>query len=54
MNFEAGSVSRTFPSSTSIRIATPTTGLVIDMMRKMASFCIGFFVSRSISPWVSK
>ena len=50
MNFDAGSVSRTFPSSTSIRIATPTTGFVIDMIRKMASFCIGFFVSMSATP----
>ena len=54
MNFETGSVSRTLPSSTIIITATPTTGLVIDMMRKMASFCIGFLVSRSIRPCASK
>jgi hypothetical protein len=54
MNRDTGSVSRIFPSSTSIRIETPTTGLVIDMMRKIASFCIGFLASMSIRPCASK
>jgi hypothetical protein len=53
MNLDTGSVSLTLPSSTIIRIATPTTGFVIDMMRKMASFCIGFLASRSIWPCAS-
>jgi hypothetical protein len=54
MNRPTGSVRRILPSSTSIITATPTTGFVIDMMRKMVSFCIGFFDSRSISPCASK
>ena len=54
MNFDAGSVSRTLPSSIIIMIETPTTGLVIDMMRKMASFGIGFRDSMSIRPCASK
>ena len=46
MNFETGSWRRTFPSSIIIRMATPTIGLVIDMMRKMPSLTIGFFASQ--------
>ena len=54
MNRDTGSVSRTLPSSIIIRIETPTIGLVIDMIRKMASFCIGRFDSMSIRPCASK
>ena len=43
MNRDTGSVSRTFPSSTIIMMATPVTGLVIDAMRKMPSLRIGVF-----------
>ncbi len=35
-------------------IETPTTGLVIDMMRKIASFCIGLRDSMSIKPCASR
>jgi len=38
MNFETGSVSRTFPSSIIIRTAVPTTGFVIDAIRKTAQW----------------
>ena len=54
MNFDTGSVSRTLPSSIIIMIETPTTGLVIDMMRKIASFCIGLRDSMSIRPCASR
>ncbi|MEJ0039326.1 MAG: hypothetical protein WDO68_25270 [Gammaproteobacteria bacterium] len=50
MNFETGSVSRTLPSSTSIRIAVPATGFDIEATRKIVSFCIGFFEAASITP----
>ena len=50
MNFDTGSVRRTLPSSIIIRIAVPTTGLVIDMMRNIVSVCIGFFDSMSVRP----
>jgi hypothetical protein len=49
-----GSVRRTFPSSISIRIATPVTGFDIDAMRKIASLRIGVLCSRSMSPCASK
>ena len=51
MNFETGSLRRTLPSSIIIRMATPTTGLVIDMMRNIESAFIGCFDSRSAIPW---
>ena len=54
MNFDTGSVSLTLPSSIIIMIETPTTGLVIDMILKIASFCIGFRDSMSIRPCASK
>ena len=54
MNFETGSLSRTFPSSTIIRTATPVTGLVDEAMRKSVSLVIGCLDSRSLSPWASK
>ena len=50
MKRDTGSVSLTFPSSIIIRMATPMTGFVIDMIAKMPSFAIGFFASRSICP----
>ena len=50
MKFDTGSFSRTLPSSISIRIATPATGLVIDQIRKIASFCMGLFDSMSLTP----
>jgi hypothetical protein len=40
MNFDTGSLSRTLPSSSSIKIATLVTGLDIDAMRKIASLRI--------------
>ncbi len=54
MKRDTGSLRRIFPSSTSIRMATPVTGLLIDAMRKMPSFRIGVFDSRSIIPCASK
>ena len=54
MKRETGSLSLTFPSSTSIRMATPVTGLVIDAIAKIVSFCIGWSASISIRPWASK
>ena len=48
MNFETGSLRRTLPSSSSIRIATPQTGFDIEKTRKMASFCMGLFASMSM------
>jgi adenylyl- and sulfurtransferase ThiI len=53
-NLDTGSVRRIFPSSTSIRIATPVIGLDIDAIGKMASRAIGRFDSRSITPCASK
>ena len=53
MNFETGSVRPTLPSSISIRIATPVTGLVEEAMRKIASVRIGAFDSTSITPRAS-
>ena len=50
MNFETGSLRRTLPSSIIIRMATPTTGLVIDMIRNIESVFIGCFDSRSAKP----
>ena len=50
MKRDTGSDRRTFPSSTSIRMATPVTGLVIDAMGKIVSFCIGAAASMSIRP----
>ena len=41
MKRDTGSVRRSFPSSISIRIATPVTGFDIDAMRKIASLRIG-------------
>ena len=49
MNFEIGSCSRTLPSSIIISVATPMTGLVIDMMREDAVLdhrLLGFQVHR--------
>ena len=54
MKRDTGSVSRSFPSSISIRIATPVTGFDIDAMRKIASLRIGVFESMSIRPCASK
>ena len=54
MKRDTGSVSRSLPSSISIRMATPVIGFDIDAMRKIASFRIGVFASRSISPCASK
>ena len=54
MNRDTGSVSRSFPSSINIRIATPVTGLDIDAMRKIASLRIGVLLSMSIKPCASK
>ncbi len=51
MNFETGSVSRTFPSSIIIMMAVPTIGFVIDMMRNIESVCIGRLVSMSATPY---
>ena len=53
-NLDTGSERRMEPASTSIMIATPVTGLVIEAMGKIVSFRIGRPVSMSISPWVSK
>jgi hypothetical protein len=41
------------PSSIIIIVATPMTGLVIDMIRNIASFAIGFLASKSIEPAAS-
>ena len=54
MNCDTGSVSRSFPSSISIRIATPVTGFDMDAIRKIASFRIGVLDSMSIRPCASK
>jgi len=54
MNRETGSVSRIFPSSTSIMIATPVIGFDMDARRNRLSFAIGFFVSTSMTPCASK
>ena len=54
MKRDTGSVSRSLPSSISIRMATPVIGFDIDAIRKMASFRIGVFASRSIKPCASK
>ena len=54
MKRDTGSVRRSFPSSISIRIATPVTGFDIDAMRKIASLRIGVFASTSIRPCASK
>ena len=54
MKRDTGSVRRTLPSSTSIRMATPVTGLLIDAIRKMPSLRIGAFDSRSVIPCASK
>ena len=54
MYFDTGSVMRSLPSSIIIMIATPVTGLVIDAMRKTASFVIGFFDSMSVTPVASR
>ena len=54
MNFETGSPSRIFPSSTSIMTATAVMGLDMEASRKMVSLAMGFFDSRSISPCASK
>jgi len=35
-------------------IATPMTGLVMDMIRNIASVDIGFLLSMSITPWASR
>jgi hypothetical protein len=39
---DTGSVKANRPSSYSTMTATPVTALVIEKMRKMASFCIGW------------
>ena len=54
MKRDTGSDRRTFPSSTSIRMATPVTGFVIEAMGKMVSLRIGAFASMSISPCASR
>ena len=54
MKRDTGSLSRIFPSSSSVRIATAVTGFDIDASRKMASVVIGFFDSRSMNPRASK
>ena len=41
---------RTFPSSTSIMMATPVNGLVMDMIWKIESVRIGFFSSIFCQP----
>ena len=53
MNLETGSVSPTLPSSISMRIATPVTGLVEEAMRKIASLGMGEPDSTSITPRAS-
>ena len=50
MKRDTGSLRWIFPSSTSIIMATPVTGLVIEAMRKIASRLIGLPDSRSIRP----
>jgi len=50
MKRDTGSVSRTFPSSIIIITATAVIGFDIDASRKMPSFGIGFFDSRSSRP----
>ena len=50
MKRDTGSVRRTFPSSTIIITATAVIGFDIDARRKMPSFGIGFFDSRSCRP----
>ena len=50
MKRETGSVRRTLPSSTIIITATAVIGLDIDASRKIPSFGIGFFDSRSCRP----
>src|SRR5438552_4805563 len=54
MYFETGSVMRSLPSSIIIMTAMPVPGLVVDAMRKAASFVIGFFESMSVTPVASK
>ena len=53
-NFETGSLNTSFPSSSSIRIETAVTGLVIDASRNSVSFDIAFFASTSAMPCASK
>ena len=54
MNFDTGSLSRTLPSSTSIKIATAATGFDIDAIRKIVSVCIGFFEAMSMTPCAAR
>ena len=54
MKRDTGSDRRTFPSSTSIRMATPVTGFVIEAIGKMVSFRIGASASMSMRPCASK
>ncbi len=54
MNFETGSLSTSFPSSSSIRIETAATGLVIDASQNSVSVFIGLFASTSAMPCASK
>jgi hypothetical protein len=50
MKRDTGSVRRTFPSSIIIITAAAVIGFDIDASRKMPSFGIGFFDSRSCRP----
>jgi len=51
---DTGSPRRSFPSSISIRMATPVIGFDIEAMRKMASLRMGVLASTSIRPCASK
>jgi hypothetical protein len=53
-NCETGSLRRSLPSSISISMAAPVMGFDIDQMRKMESFAMGFFESRSMDPCASR
>jgi len=50
MNFETGSLSRSFPSSMRIMAAVLVMAFDIDAMRKIASVCIGELASMSRLP----
>ena len=52
--FATGSETFSLPSSCSIRIATPVTGLVIEAIQNSVSAVIGRFVATSAQPVVSR
>src|SRR5260221_14662694 len=52
--FATGSVTFSFPSSWSMRIAVPVIGFVIEAIQKRVSDAIGFFEATSAKPVVSR